>query len=434
MAIYRVWDGGSNTAPYETWAKAATTFATGVGATAAGDTVWVAKDHSESGTVTATGAGTMTAPIHIYSVDRTDDSYAIGTLYQISGTGAADFNLIGEAHVRGLTFDVPDNYTVDAGLWEDCTFRIGSASAQWNLAGDNVGGTHFRNCTFTCIDSGDNTLFQNIGECVFEGCDFTGAYFATASFNASNSRVTSLKFIGCDMNAGAYGDTIINGGSFGETTNLIDFIQCKMPSGVDVTTDGDMDACYADEINLWNCDSGTGYYRTETYQKRGTVKTGTTNTRLWLDVDNGGSAVSHIMTAGTTYVPTQVEPLRGIPLTAYAEAAGTPTTATFTVECLQHNASLTITDTEIWLEARFMGTSGVPKWVSESTRVIDPSEATGTTVTSSSDANWNVTTGKSKFKLSLTTTANIEQDGMWEIRVMLGGNHDVTYDPLVTVS
>ena len=78
MANIRVWDGGSNTSPYDTWAKAATAIQTALTAWSSGDQVWVASDHDEKWSANTTltiGSATKADQALVISVNRTDDSY-----------------------------------------------------------------------------------------------------------------------------------------------------------------------------------------------------------------------------------------------------------------------------------------------------------------------------------------------------------------------
>lgn len=63
---------GSNTSPYDTWAKGATTAAAAAAVAVAGDRVWAASDHNEApgAAWTVAWAGTLAAPITITSVNR----------------------------------------------------------------------------------------------------------------------------------------------------------------------------------------------------------------------------------------------------------------------------------------------------------------------------------------------------------------------------
>ena len=70
MADLYVAASGSNTAPYDTWAKAATSLVTAVNAMAAGDRLYVENLFQDAATVgqTFTFPGGSTDPSYVYSV------------------------------------------------------------------------------------------------------------------------------------------------------------------------------------------------------------------------------------------------------------------------------------------------------------------------------------------------------------------------------
>ncbi len=115
MTTYYVDDGGSQTAPYDTYAKAETTLAALIAAVTpftAGDEIHIGHDHAEStaGTVTfAFAAGTELQPIRVISTNTGSDAYQAGASIAITGV-ENDLNISTGASVwYGVTLTVADN-------------------------------------------------------------------------------------------------------------------------------------------------------------------------------------------------------------------------------------------------------------------------------------------------------------------------------------
>jgi hypothetical protein len=99
--IIYLWDGGSNTSPYDTWAKAATTYATAAADWSTSDEViYMAQDHQETAAgLTLTGATGDAASdrVRIWSMERTGTTYAPQTsTYNFQSTGAGNTLLISD--------------------------------------------------------------------------------------------------------------------------------------------------------------------------------------------------------------------------------------------------------------------------------------------------------------------------------------------------
>src|SRR5690242_3295403 len=107
MATIHLDASGSNTAPYDTWAKAATTWATAVGALAAGDDLVMSSSYTEStsGAVSWALPGTDTLPNRIMCGTKAAtsglSSIFPGAVLTATSGGAA---VTGSAYIFGITF------------------------------------------------------------------------------------------------------------------------------------------------------------------------------------------------------------------------------------------------------------------------------------------------------------------------------------------
>ena len=166
MAHILVATTGSNTAPYDTWAKAANKYSTALAAAVGGDTVWVASSTAETADTTYTSAGTAANPVFVYATADTTNvppqSVTTGVMIDASGTALADIGHHGSCGVYGLHFKAgtgasagiitlvaTDESVVDL---ESCTVELAgtAATSEIRLGLDNSRNMKLttRNCTF----------------------------------------------------------------------------------------------------------------------------------------------------------------------------------------------------------------------------------------------------------------------------------------------
>lgn len=108
MANIYVRSAGSNTSPYDTWAKAATTLTAALAIATTADTVWIADDHSEStaSTVTLTfpttpGLRVLGSPDHVSAPPTS----VIGTPSAVIGTTLSNgITLSRAAYIEAIAF------------------------------------------------------------------------------------------------------------------------------------------------------------------------------------------------------------------------------------------------------------------------------------------------------------------------------------------
>src|SRR6478609_9462058 len=143
MADVYLWSGATGTGTGATWANAFTTLSAAIAGRSAGDTVWMANDHSES--TSAAVSLSMPQAINVICVNRTGGSVppSIPTDLAYTGvvaTGAGAFNItitgannLGSVYMCGVNF-VAGSGTSSASIlftgtgieqvFENCVFRL----------------------------------------------------------------------------------------------------------------------------------------------------------------------------------------------------------------------------------------------------------------------------------------------------------------------
>lgn len=252
MADYFVAEGGSNTAPYDTWAKAATslqtalTAATGdndrviiqydgvptpddaeVGAdttyTFGGNIALIASTNSGTSTVTPTAMGaanwignsttnrsiTLAGAfrVHVYGVTfrtagTTSDSILLGSTndshYEFDSCYFWSGNTGTAARIRLGTGTSTNNIYTRA---VNCTFRVGGTNQPIRLGSGRI---VLENCTLSSAGSAPTTLFELDypgPETVFIGCDFSHAGTANLAASATDGAKTVV-FQNCKLGSG----------------------------------------------------------------------------------------------------------------------------------------------------------------------------------------------------------------------------------------
>ncbi len=369
MTTYFVSNAGSNTAPYDTEAKAATSLGTVLALVAITDIVRVSSTHSEN-----TGGAIS------YAIPGAPGLQVLSVTFNGSGTG-------GLAAGASVTTGGNSSLTINGyGYFYGVSFTVGaggsSSSAQINLAQSNSSShwQRYDNCTFflnttssTPILSlgrvtggstdADSTIVMN--DCVwrFAGTGikptFKLGYFNIRglSFHASSSALSTIfSFVTgavaiIDITAsdlsGMTSAAIVDISSKG--TNRVRLTGCKLPSGFSLTT-GTSGSPGSTEVIMQDCDSGDNHY---TFVKAGYGGTVTQQNSIYADASNGTDNLGWTMAASAN--ATFLTPLEA-PSVNYWNATLSATTTT--VEAASNN--VTFKDNELWQETLAKVTSGFP--------------------------------------------------------------------------
>lgn len=267
MAIVYVKHTGSNTSPYDTWAKAATTLLTATAFASASDTIYVADDHSETPVVDTTYVIADDVRV-ICANDAAEPPTALATTAAVNGggTSALDMSFQGRGYFYGMNFTsgtTTANMTLstsdDSDLtFESCNFsmgpsatgtsvfRMGSSSADVNSV------VRTKNCTFTWTNTGHGfslaTRWESIGD---DLC--ASATVPTTIFEGVGTAGCSLTVNGGDLSD-------ITGTLFDSTPNVsfeAHLWGCKLGAGVTVFAPANSGV---GDVYLHDCASGDTHY------------------------------------------------------------------------------------------------------------------------------------------------------------------------------
>lgn len=461
---YYVHDGGSNTSPYDTWAKAATALGTVTALAAAGEIIYVSKDHTE--TLGAAGsyifAGTAANPVRLLVASEADppvlaDAPNTTTYNIIGGTQSVVFR--GFAYVYGLSVSanrsttaptLADHSTSPGAItFELCAFtqlyngvnaHISINTAQATGIDDDY--AEFIDCTFR---------FGNAGASIQVGCGrsiirsttgksliLAGGTTPTDLFEPWTTTVSGrLDVIGYDLST-------ITGNLFnvaGPGYLDIYFRNCKLGAGV-VVSSTQPSGPGGHRVFLDNCDSADTNYRMEHFKYQGYIKREGTIKMTSGGASDGTTVSSWRMTtyANATTMQWYWAPLESPPIVTWNETTGSAVTAT--IEIL-HDSATNLEDDEIWMEMEHLGTSGFPLALVD----LDDKTATPKTSLVSGPGNgsaqaagvgtgsWTTTGMSNPNSQKLSCTFTPQEKGCLRATVKLAkANYTVYINPLVTLT
>lgn len=419
MAARYVYHGGSNTSPYDTWAKAATTLATAITGSAAGDDFWVASDHSETqaSVLTLSFNSSITSPQRCISVNRAGSTPPVAADIlagaTITTTGASGIDIAGCAYIYGVTFNCATGATGASLAISGTPLKLESCAL--NLVGTGSG-NQIQLCSSTqsLTELIDTTMsFGATGQSISSAGSFrwankpgstaiTGAIVPTTLITNINNLV-SFELVGLDLSAAGSGKTLSAGTRVG-----VNLINCKL--GASVTVAGTPSVRGSRGINVIGCSSTTNVSRNERYRYEGTLTTETTIKRT--------AGASDGTTAYSWKVVTTANAKRTFPFETFEGAVWNSTTGsakTLTIHTVTDN--VTLTDAEIWVEVEYLGSSATPV----STLITDANATVLTT------AAWRATTTEAwtttglatpvKQKLEVTFTPQMAGPIRWRVKV-----------------
>jgi hypothetical protein len=366
----------------------------------AGDTIYLADDHSEtrSSGLGLSTLGTVTSPNYLYSIDHTlslpVSSSGLKTGATVaSGVGTAsslNVNQGDSAYWYGVTFSSGSGSTTgniafatSTGSWvklESCTLKInttGSSSLQfattnatrvelvntiWNFGGS----THI-------VEPGQGTtIWRNTASAIAGSAP-------TALFTTVTDGTITIE--GVDLSALGSGTTIVNGSGIsanGCSCNF-HFIDCKLGASVTIaSTPVSRNGPFVDVTRCW---SSASTYVQRRYWYTGTLQEETTVIRT-NGASDGTTGISWNIT--TTANVLWLNPFESFPI-----AIWNPTTAsnvTVTLHGIWNSASLPNND-DIWIDVAYLGDSGSPK-ASFQSESKSNNLATGSALTGDSASAW----------------------------------------------
>ena len=403
-------DDGSNTSPYETLAKAATTFAVAAAQAVAGEDILIGMDHVEDpgANITYNFAGTETAPVRVISINTTTEAYDKADNIQIDNNGGVRDIFIND-HVKfyGVSLRWGDDLiinTVDCHvLFDDCELEGDRTSG----AGCEFGATAGRNVvelvnTNVKFPNSNSSAGINLNTGIFEWIGGTltlGATMPTALFQSAGLRTQTVFVAGVDLSALSSAIFSVSGSKI----ILAEVHECELHASVSLTT-GTM-AETGTRILMSGCDDTTGnkLYRMEYVDFWGSTVHDAATFRTTGGASDGTTPISWKMVstgnAKEFSEPTKSPPIPGV----WVDSTGTKT---FKVNCLWDSAT-DIQNDEAWLEVEFLEASADTGSGFANDRPADVLAAPADQTTNA--VPWTISpsmTNANEFELSVTVTVN----------------------------
>ena len=417
MSIIYLWDGGSNTSPYDDWTKAATTYATAAGYWTAGtDVIYMAQDHLEVATsqlLNEASGDSETVRMPIYSMERSGTTYAPQTAIANFRASATTLTIADYLSAYGVYFGTSDdNITLSTpvgGYYKDCKFHIslGDGPKIIYIGSDKI----FDSCTFSgsnyVISSGDNNLYLN--------CTFLLGGSATRQILLGPGNVVIGGQLGALDTAIQYGGRLIHT-SVGQTAGL------RWSTQIARWDHADWFACDkvgASEGRDWwtqrETVGGLCFPTTAVYRNAGWQDSPSETNLAW--------KMSCDSSSNTLYGLWCFSP----PISSRIEETGT---ITFTAYGVHDSYTVAPTVDEVVMNVFYLGTADSTQWSLASTE--DP---TSTASLTSDTSDWTGASGKTKFKLSKTVTMN--NTGEWMVQFLVKKYEAATFtwiDPKVEIT
>lgn len=441
--IYVRSSDGNNADNGSTWALAKATIAGAAAIAAAGDTVYVSDNHSEStaGAITITWAGTIANPIKLLCVDDAGDPQpptALATTAQVATTVNNGISLHGSLYTYGITFTAGNstgNPSINLGqtdghsqLWESCNFYIGSTGASGFIRnGGNGNGNVVRwvNC---------NVKFGNAGQRIYmtdSRLDWRGGGIAAggtspvALLRVITTGAGVARLTGVDLSQASASINITD--QVAATAGmLVQLVGCLLPSSWSGVLIGSTPVP-SSRVEMVYTDSANTNYRYALSDGYGDVTSETTIVRTG-GASDGTTPISHKMvTAARVKYPSSV--LVGPDMTVWNETTGSA--MTLTVEVITDN--VTLNDDECWVEVDYLGASGS----SLGSRITDAKAdvMASAAAQASSSVTWTTTGLTTPTKQKLAVTFTPQKKGPIIARVALVKASTTVYvDPVITLS
>lgn len=398
MANWYVRSGAAGTASGANWANAMLTLAAATAACAAGDSIYVSEDHSESSASVCTlaPAGSLSSPTSILCVNHS------GSVPPVSA------DLRTTAVVATTTTNAISVNGVSA-LYYGIIFQAGSSSsnAQLNVAGTSSNQVKLVSCGLKLGNTGSASRI-NLGvgapsRVICESCTFTFGSQAGQGINGGSGGVADVRILGGSMVVGATVPTnmLVSGlssisnlmfegvdlSAFGSGKNLVaanssktTFKDCKINASV--TVQAAITNPFQETL-LLRCDSGGTNYRNEKYSDQGTQTTETVIVRTG-GASDGTTPVSAKIVSGTDSKWATVQ-FEALPIAIWNDVTGS--NVTVTVEGLQDprtSTSLPNND-DVWFDVEYLGSSSTPQGTFKKGTKAD-ALATGSALTASTQA------------------------------------------------
>lgn len=413
MAIRYVDSNVSSSGDGSSWGLAKKTLLEGIAITSAGDDIIIAHNHAEvtTASVTYTVPGTAAAPVRIICVNSTTGEMA--DTATVTAGASFTLTLAGTCHSIGVTYFSPSSTGITVGSANSVYWKIENGGLRNTYAASNplisIGnGTSSKDIVLALVNSevgfahASGRISMNGGRLIWQ--DSPNAIVGTIPtgglirhFGLFSPLLVELN--GLDLSPLGVNPVVINTTQGG---GLVVVKNCKLAAGNPVVS-GNALTPGGLQVEVINCDSGDSNYTLLAAPAQGSIVHETGIYRVG-GFSDGTTTLSLRYTSGTNCsfvfpleLPTTlpiVVPWNGTP--------GSP----ITLEVHTLTNGVTLTDRDIWLEARYLGTSGFPLGNLATDRAGQLATATDQDVSSESWAGVGYAgiTTPVKQKLSVTLT------------------------------
>lgn len=455
MADYFVASGGSNTAPYDTWAKAATSLQTALTAASSGsDRVIIqyngvpAGDAEVAADTTYTAAADVTIIASTNSGTSTVTPTAMGDANWIGSSGATSYavSISGAFAVTafGLTLRVEGttnknillHATQDGGvrLLTDCLLWLGTTQSSSFVAlvpttatGGHNSYTKLVGCVFR-FDATTTGIAVG-GGCKIElyGCSLHASSAAASPLFEPIQGSGNIWSEGCDWSSAG---TSIVASSNGNGVREFTFVNCKLPASFAMLATQTPSDLSANHVLAYDCDSGDVHYAFGHYNALGSCVAYTSIYANDGPTYDGATEFSwRIDTSGSA---TFNEPYVSPWISTYHSGTSAITPR---LEILRDDSATAFDDDEVWGEFSYQGTTGYPL----STIVNDRMALAGTPAAQSSGMGTGSWTGEGgtawSGKINPGSTITPAEIGELKARVCVGlASATVYVDPQIRTS
>lgn len=427
---------GNNADNGTTWALAKATLAGALAVDAAGDSFWLSQVHSETTAAAIALAfnGTAAAPQRVFcGNDGAAPPTSLNNTAIIATTGASDITVTGYVEFYGVKFLIGNSsstaylYVNGPVTFDSCIFECRSTGSGNGIFTGGSLNIHaiFNNCTFKfshagqSITAGAGPITINGGSIVSGGTSPTFVFLVSGSQN--------INVNGFDFSNASSSVKLFNAGA--NYTGKTVFRDCKLPASWTGLFSGYTNlAGFNGSVEMFNCSSGSTYYRYRKGSAVGQVFDETTLVRTGGANDSVGDySLRMVTTADAEYKILFVSTPEIVKWNATTGSA-----ITATLEIL-HDSATDLKDNEIWVEVSYYGTSGELLGAT-----ISDAPATLLTAGANQDSSsetWTTTGMTNPNTQALSVTFTPQEVGFVRCIVKLAkASYTVYVDPVVTIT
>jgi hypothetical protein len=435
MATKYMYSGAGGAGTGADWTNAYTTMALAIAGLSAGDTLYVAHDHSEStaSALTFTFPGTAASPLRIICVNRAGSvppvSADLTTGALVANSGSNNMNLRGYVYHQGMTYQASSTSAqalniLDSGAgwmkFVNCTLKLGTTDPGGRIAPGILSTSPAQKIEL--VNTKLHFQHASQGLRLMNGMvwrdtssPFPGSTPTTLCYPWASIPFGTFLIEGVDLSAMASGCSILDVSQthWGEVL----LRDCKLGSSVAMTT-GTFVGQGGLSVKLANSDSANTNYRYHFQNYLGTITSETTIVKSSTISTDGTTPLTWKMvsTANAKFIC----PLESEWMAVWVDSTGSKTV---TVSIVTDN--VTLTDAECWVEARYQGTASFPLALFANDRSADILAAGANQTTES--PTWTTTGLTTPVKQKLNVTFTTTGKGLIWVRVCLAKASTTVY-------